>query len=172
MTRNLFTRRATLFTLLASLLITPSNFYAEPSLPLQQQPPNISVNGFYSMDKAKQGRALQAAVVMEIPQGYHVNSNRPLSKYAEATTLKIEAPGGLRVSPVSYPRAVTKKFGFSKDPLAVYEGETAITLPLAAAAGAKKGAQTLKGKLRVQACDDEKCYPPRTLEASLPVTVK
>ncbi len=122
--------------------------------------------------EVKAGDSRVAEVKLTIAQGYHINANPPTFSYLKATELTVEPGQGVTAGKPTYPASVTRKFSFSKDPLAVYEGETAIKLPLAAAADAKKGAQTLKGKLRVQACDDEKCYPPRTLEASIPVTVK
>ena len=122
--------------------------------------------------EVKAGGSAEAAVKLTIAQGYHINANPPTFSYLKATELTVEAGQGVTAGKPAYPASVTRKFSFSKDPLAVYEGETAIRLPLAAAADAKKGPQTLKGRLRVQACDDEKCYPPRTLETSIPVTVK
>lgn len=118
------------------------------------------------------GGSAEAEVRLTIAQGFHVNANPPTFSYLKATELTVEPGQGVTAGKPAYPASVTRKFSFSNDPLAVYEGETAIKLPLAAAADAKKGAQTLKGRLRVQACDDEKCYPPRTLEAPIPVTVK
>ena len=46
---------------------------------------------------------------MEIPGGYHVNANRPLGKYAIPTTVKIEAPKGVIVGPIVFPRALVQK---------------------------------------------------------------
>lgn len=122
--------------------------------------------------EVKAGGSADAAVRLTIAPGYHINANPPSFSYLKATELTVEPGQGVTAGKPTYPASVTRKFSFSNDPLAVYEGETAIALPLAAAADAKKGAQTLKGKLRVQACDDEKCYPPRTLEAPIAVTVK
>src|SRR3954471_24763320 len=98
------------------LLALPLNFQAE-SLSLIQ--PNISANGFFSADKAQQGRTLQAAVVLDIPSGFHINSDRPLANFLIPTSLKIEVPGGIRVGPVSYPRALLRNFSFSQDKLSV-----------------------------------------------------
>jgi hypothetical protein len=61
-------------------------------------------------------------------------------------------------------------FSFAEQPLAVYEGNVTIPIPLTAAPGAK-GQRTIPFKIRVQACDTEKCYPPATLDASLPIEV-
>jgi hypothetical protein len=118
------------------------------------------------------GGTTEATVKLAVASGFHINANPPSFSYLKATELTVEPGAGVTVGKPTYPPSVTRKFTFSKDPLAVYEGETEIKLPLTAAADAKKGAQTLKGKLRVQACDEEKCYPPRTIEAAIPVTVK
>ncbi len=120
----------------------------------------------------KAGGAAEATVKLTIASGYHINANPPSFSYLKATELTVEPGEGVTAGKPTYPSSVTRTFTFSKDPLAVYEGETAIKLPLTAAADAKKGARNLKGKLRVQACDDEKCFPPRTMETSIPVTVK
>jgi hypothetical protein len=120
----------------------------------------------------KAGSSGEASVKLTIASGYHINANPPSFSYLKATELQIEPSAGITPGKPVYPSSVTRTFAFSKDPLAVYEGETAIKLPLSAAGNAQKGAQTLKGKLRIQACDEEACYPPRTLETSIPVTVK
>lgn len=120
----------------------------------------------------KAGGSAEASVKLTVASGYHINANPPSFSYLKATELQVEPNGGVTPGKPVYPASVTRKFAFSKDPLAVYEGETAIKLPLSAAGDAQKGAQTLKGKLRIQACDEEACYPPRTIETSIPVTIK
>lgn len=120
----------------------------------------------------KAGGTAEASVKLKIASGYHINANPPSFSYLKATELTVEPVAGITVGTPAYPSSVTRTFAFSKDPLAVYEGETAIKLPLTSAANAQKGAQTLKGKLRIQACDEEACYPPRTIETTIPVTVK
>src|SRR3712207_434112 len=99
MRRKNYLRLALLSSLALSLFTFPVNFYAD-SKPQPPAPalatsttaqPSISVNGFFSTDKAQRGRMVQAAVVMEIPRDFHVNGNKPLGKYAVATTLKIDA---------------------------------------------------------------------------------
>ncbi|HEV3471549.1 MAG TPA: zinc ribbon domain-containing protein, partial [Pyrinomonadaceae bacterium] len=54
---------------------------AAPAAPPAQSD-QIGVNGFFSVDPAQQGATFQGAIVMGIPRGLHVNSNRPLGKYA------------------------------------------------------------------------------------------
>src|SRR6201982_841515 len=71
--------------------------------------PNINIKGYYSNDKAQRGRVVRAAIVIDIPSGYHVNANRPLGKYAIPTSVKIEAPKGVTVGPISFPRPIVRK---------------------------------------------------------------
>jgi Disulphide bond corrector protein DsbC len=120
----------------------------------------------------KAGGSAEVALKLTIANGYHINANPPSFSYLKATELTVEPSEGVTPGKPVYPSSVTRKFAFSKDPLAVYEGETAIKLPLNAAGNAQKGAHTLKGKLRIQACDEEACYPPRTIDTSIPVTIK
>ena len=131
---------------------------------------NIGVNAFFSADKAQRGRTTQAAVVLDIPQGFHVVSNRPLDKYALPTVVRVEAPNGIRVSPVTYPRGLTRRFNFANQ-LSVYEGRTVmrfnVTVP------ANYGADTAQVRVRVryQSCDDNACYPPVTRDVGMQLAV-
>ncbi|HWT03078.1 MAG TPA: protein-disulfide reductase DsbD domain-containing protein [Pyrinomonadaceae bacterium] len=137
-----------------------------------EAPPADVVRMEVPATEIKSGGTAEATVKLTVASGYHINANPPSFSYLKATELTVEPGEGVTAGKPTYPSSVTRTFAFSKEPLAVYEGETAIKLPLTAAAGAKKGAQTLKGKLRIQACDEEKCFPPRTMDAPIPVTVK
>ena len=117
------------------------------------------------------GGAAQAVVRIKIAGGYHINGN-PASKYQIATSLSVEPGQGVTAGKTIYPPSVSKRFSFSNEPITVYEGEAVIKQPLRAESSASKGSQTLKGKLKVQPCDEHVCYPPLTLDISIPVNVK
>ena len=78
---------------------------------------------------------------------------------------------GVTAGKPAYPQALTRKFHFTPQPLAVYEREATIRLPLRVSANAPKGAQNLRVLVHVQACDEEKCFPPTTIETAIPVTI-
>src|SRR4051794_9649408 len=69
---------------------------------------DVKTRGEFSYDKAPRGKAVQAAIVIDIPNGYHVNSNLPLGKYAIPTQLTVEGPKGVRITPVIYPRSTVR----------------------------------------------------------------
>ncbi|HEX8560033.1 MAG TPA: protein-disulfide reductase DsbD N-terminal domain-containing protein [Pyrinomonadaceae bacterium] len=140
----------------------------------EPQPANIGVNGFFSVDPAQQGSTFQAAVVMDIPRGLHVNSNRPLGKYAVPTTLRVDAPKGFRVTPVTYPRGAVRSFRFggsAEERLAVYEGRAIFRFNVSVPAGHPLRIETVRVSLRFQSCSDEVCFPPATRELPLRIAV-
>jgi DsbC/DsbD-like thiol-disulfide interchange protein len=152
-----------------TLLLSPAGLYATA---LSQSPPNISVNGYISGDSVRRGRSAQAVVVMEIPSGFHVNSNRPLEKFLIPTQLQIEAPAGVKVSAVTYPRALLRQLKFSKNRVAVYEGKATMRFNVTLPASFGSDSTELKARLKYQSCNDEVCFPPQTREISIPVRVR
>jgi thiol:disulfide interchange protein DsbD len=118
------------------------------------------------------GGAAEVHVKVLVKEGYHINANPPTFPYLKATEVSVEAGEGLTADKPWYPASVKRTFEFAEKPLAVYEGETEIKLPLKAAATAAKGARTLPLKLRVQACDEKACYPPGTLDIPVGLTIK
>lgn len=148
---------------------TTHAIFAPPSA--MQSAPNIGVNGYLSLDKVPKGRVIQVAVVMDIPSGYHVNSNRPLEKFLVATQLSVEAPHGVRVGAVSFPRALLRNFQFSKDKLSVYEGRAILRFTVTVPAAFESGSLEIKAKLRYQSCSDSLCFPPQTREVKLEAPV-
>jgi DsbC/DsbD-like thiol-disulfide interchange protein len=156
--------------LISAVLIIPSSFYSATIA--QSGPPNISVNGSLSANKVKRGRTVQATVVMTIPSGYHVNSSRPLEKFLIATQLKVEAPKGISVSAVSYPRAVLRKFQFSKNRVSVYEGRPTMRFSISVPNAVSTGSKEIKVRVRYQSCNDDACFPPQNKDVSLWLNVE
>jgi thioredoxin:protein disulfide reductase len=118
------------------------------------------------------GESGEALVRLQITNGYHVNANPPSFPYLKATELEITPADGIAVEFMTYPDPLTRKFAFSEQPLAVYEGETIVKARLKADKTAKPGKHNLSAKLRVQACDDKVCYAPGTLDVLVPVNIK
>ena len=159
-------RNSTLLRLFALtiVLLLPVTLYSMPS---PQTAAAVVVTGSFTQDRVSKGRSVHAIVVMDIPGGLHVQSNRPLDKFLVATKLDVEAPGGMKISPISYPRAVMRKLKFSKGMVAVYEGRATIRFNITVPANYAGGSSEIKGRLRFQACNDEACFPPVTREVKM-----
>lgn len=177
MRRKVFTRRTALL-LFFAILLAPTQFTsgaapASPATPAQGG--NVGINGFFSVDPARQGSTFQAAVVMEIPRGLHVNGNRPLGKYAIPTTVKVSAPRGMKVTAVTYPRAQVRSFRFGEgvpaERLAVYEGRSIMRFNVTVPADFERGVARIRVNVRYQSCSDSVCFPPRNEELVLPIAI-
>ena len=133
----------------------------------QQQPVTASADE----TRLKAGGEGEAAVRLDIAPGYHVNANPPSDKFYIGTEVRAEAQEGVKPGTPVYPKGVERKLSFSDKPLSVYEGRVVIKLPLRAEKTAAQGRHTFRAKVRVQPCDDERCLPPREIDAAIPVTV-
>jgi thioredoxin:protein disulfide reductase len=112
----------------------------------------------------------EALVLLNIEPGYHVNANPATYPYLIATEVTADKTEGIDVGKAIYPPAKKQKFQFADEPLAVYEGQVEVRLPIKVAS--KGGARSLPLKVLVQACDHEKCFPPATLNTNVSVEVK
>jgi len=113
----------------------------------------------------------EASIKLLIMSGYHVNANPATYPYLIATEVTPGKVAGISTKRAKYPPSKTQKFEFADEPLAVYEGEVEVQLPLKADAKAA-GQISLPLTVRVQACDKEKCFPPAMLSTGLQITVK
>ena len=105
------------------------------------------------------------SLVVTLEPGWHVNAHEPGRKYLIPTTLEVDPPPQSTVVAVRYPEPVSRTLPFAGDqPLALYEGTFAIEVDLD---GPAEG--PLSGRLRYQACSDERCLPPRVATATLPL---
>ncbi|MEW6208199.1 MAG: protein-disulfide reductase DsbD domain-containing protein [Acidobacteriota bacterium] len=118
--------------------------------------------------RIKPGVAAPVEVIIDIDAGYHINSNRPAEEFLIGTSLKLEKLAGVTATRVVYPKAKIQKFQFSEKPLSVYDGRVVLKFTARAAAA---GLYTLKGKLTVQACNDEACLRPATIDVDIPIEV-
>jgi hypothetical protein len=112
-----------------------------------------------------------ANIELVVAPGFHINANPATASYLIATEVQPGKVDGLTVADkLKYPAPKMETFTFSDQPLAVYEGSVTIPIPLTPAPGAN-GQRTIPFKIRVQACDNEKCFPPATVDAALPIDI-
>ena len=162
-------RFITQLALTTALLLVPGSFFAKP---LPQSAPNIPVDGSLVSNKIQRGRTVQGSIVIDIPSGYHANSNRPLERFLIATQLQIEAPKGVRVGAIIYPRALLRSLKFSKSKVSVFEGRTTIRFSASVPRDFQGNSAELKAKLRFQSCSDDTCFPPQNIEKKLWLNVE
>jgi hypothetical protein len=122
-----------------------------------------------------------ASFTLSISPGFHINANPATFPYLIATevTLTSDPDESLTTGKPIYPVGIKKKFAFADQPLSVYEGDVIITVPVRLPGKGeshghpgKDANLSLPITVRVQACDQEQCYPPAMVESTISVSVK
>jgi thiol:disulfide interchange protein DsbD len=152
------------------LIIVAALPSAQPQIPSGREV--VSPSGYVSLEPVARGSNFQLAVVLKIRQGFHINARKPSAEYLIPTDLRANLPAGFKsTGEISYPPGELHTFAFTKTPLNVYQDKVVLRVPLAAQSDAPLGAQHIPLKLRYQACSNEVCLPPVTLDVDAAVTV-
>jgi hypothetical protein len=148
------------------------------SVPVWAQ--TIQMGGFGQQDAAKKGHVELVSDAVEVqtggPQvvelefrvdpGFHINSHTPKDGLLIPTVFQATA-GGVKVLGETYPAGSSFRLTVGAgETLDVYQGEFRVGLRVVA----PKGASTLTGSLRYQACDNAACFPARTLAVRVALT--
>jgi Disulphide bond corrector protein DsbC. len=130
-----------------------------------------NVSGSIGNGTIKRGGTARGTIVLDIPGGLHVNSNRPNNEYAIPTVVRLSSSEA-RVGAVTYPRGKTRKFAFSEKPISVYEGRTVFGFNVTVPTRFRGKIVRVRAVVRYQACNDEVCFPPREKEVILTARVQ
>ena len=129
----------------------------------------LSVKNYLSLDKVQPGSQFQMAVVVEIAKGWHVNAN-PAKEGFIATQITLPDAPHLTFAEVVYPAGdVLKLASIGEAP--VYHDTITIGIQADLSQTAPVGLSTLGFQLQYQACNDEQCLLPETLDFSIPIEV-
>ena len=126
---------------------------------------------FVSKIKVLPGDMLKLALRLKIIKKWHVHAARLADEFLVPTTLTIEPQEGFEVIETIYPKPKLGKYDYSETSLEVFEGEVLIGVLLRIASNCPPGPRQLKAKLKYQACDNEGCLPPKTVEILHPVEI-
>jgi uncharacterized protein YyaL (SSP411 family) len=104
----------------------------------------------------------QLQVTLQIPEGWHVNSDSPGNPDLIGTRLTLSSDSGWQLDSVNYPQGERLKLEFQEDPISLYTGDITIQARLQPAPRAGENL-TLPVQVRLQACDEKVCLPPEQI---------
>jgi thiol:disulfide interchange protein len=116
-------------------------------------------------DGVRPGTVVRAGLKVALPEGFHVQSNKPRDPLLIPTELTVEEASGVRAVELVFPEAEDFKQEGLDQPLLVFEREFVIGVRLAVPASLAPGEVVVPARLRYQACDDKICYAPTTAQA-------
>ncbi len=109
-------------------------------------------------------------VRVTIKEGYHIQANDVQGEFIIPTTVEIRGEDILVTGKPSFPASKKLNLGGSGEYLDVYDGHFEVAVPFRTKKSLPPGEYVLDGRLRYQACDDKRCFPPRVI--NFPVLLK
>lgn len=119
----------------------------------------VTVDSTVDEGTVSRGGTFKGKIHILIPEGLHINSNKPNSEYAIPTTVRITG-AGMKPATIEYPEGTNRKFQFSDIELNVYEGNIVIPFSISVPKNFRGEKLTVNALVRYQACTEEVCYPP------------
>jgi hypothetical protein len=119
------------------------------------------------------GHPAPVTFTFRIQPGYHINSNKPLMPELIPTQLKFSLPSSdMVIGRVQYPAGQLMAFAFDpSQKLSVYSGDFSVKAVVVAPPSASTGTYTVHADLKYQACDNNACYPPKSVPLAFEVRV-
>lgn len=138
----------------------------------QTEEPIVTVKVLPSVEVFRPGQAYPFTLEVTIRSPYHINADLPSEDYLIGTTVDFKSAPGATFGKLAFPPAEMRRFSFSQNPLAVYEGTIKVTAEIALAAGFKGNEVAIEGTVGYQACNDQSCLPPAEATFSKKVPVE
>jgi len=115
------------------------------------------------------GKPSPVILHFRVARGLHINSHTPSDKFLIPTDFSIPDSTGVRLNAVNYPPGTIISLAFDPSTkLSVYTGEFAIQARIEAT----PGNHPVQAKLHYQACDQNQCMPPKTIDVPIEVIGK
>lgn len=145
------------------LLIFAINIFAQES-------EHLSYRVYSDRNSYSVKDTVKIALKVKINEKYHINSYNP-SDDSYIKTEVISKSENLKQIAVFYPQHKMYKFSFSDTEIPVYEGEFLIGLTFLQKENAKEGEYVIPIEMTYQACDNNACYPPKTIKSEIKVNI-
>ena len=115
------------------------------------------------------GRPSAVTMHFRVAQGLHINSHTPSDEFLIATDFSIPDGMGVRLGTATYPPGKIISLAFDPSTkLSVYTGDFDIEARIVAT----PGNHLVQARLHYQACDQNECMPPKTINVPIDVIGK
>ncbi len=132
----------------------------------------VEVQVFPSAKPVQPGSAIRMAVLIQIQDGWHINAHEGLLDFLIPANLSLdENPYGTLTQNPSYPAGTKKSLAGLSQSFSVYEKAVTFYADIKLSSSLKPGLVKLPFKLKIQACNDQSCLSPTTINTELPLEV-
>jgi uncharacterized protein YyaL (SSP411 family) len=135
-------------------------------------PPQVRVEAEVVSADVTAGGRVRVEVRLAIPEGWHINSHRPLQEYLIPTELRLEPGETYQLMRVDYPEGETVTLPFNPEPLSVYQGTVTLAAEVRVPPSLGAGTHTIPIRVSYQACSDRECLAPVEARVEAPFLLK
>ena len=141
-------------------------------LPKQQTEPVeiVTAHGVLSVNQVQPGSTFQMAIVMKFAPNWHANAN-PAGEGLIPTEVILPDHADLIFGEVVYPKADVLEIASLGGKVPVYHDEVVLGFQATLLDSAPFGQITLPFQLTYQACSDEQCLLPKTIDVDVAIEV-
>ena len=125
-----------------------------------------------SKQTAAPGETVLLTIKLKLAEKAHANSNSPADPLLIPTVFIPKKGENMEWGLIEYPEATEVMASYSVEPLKVFEDGAEIKVEVKIKDDFKENNLKIEGRLRIQVCDDQQCYPPKTISLSTQIEVK
>jgi len=129
----------------------------------------VDVVSVFSMSVAELGGVYDAAVVIDITPGWHINSATPYQDYLIAAEVLFGSIESIVPGDLTYPKGVDETLG--EERMSVYADRIVIPFQVTIDSMLAAGTYTLPITMTYQPCNDRECRAPEDVDIPLRITV-
>jgi DsbC/DsbD-like thiol-disulfide interchange protein len=116
---------------------------------------------YLSVDRLPAGETVRIAVVLDIEEGWHINTNPARPDFVKPTTITLRGKHGTEIKKLAYPKGTDLQIAGMKEPQGVYEGRVVLFGDLVVPKEAARQTEELTVEVKFQACNEKQCLAPK-----------
>ena len=136
-----------------------------------KKPAIATARSYLSVDRLTAGGVCRIVMIVDIKDGWHINTNPSNPKFLIPTSFSIKSKHGTKLVRVRYPAGKKLVLEGFDDPIHVHEKRAVIYGELEIPAAAVGKAEELELTVRYQPCNEVRCLRPTTVTLTGKITV-
>lgn len=132
---------------------------------------HISPQVYLDVDRLPAGQKARVAVVIDVEQGWHINTNPARPEFVVPTSVSLKAKHGTKLASLAYPKGTEIAIEGFDQPVSVYEGRVMLFGTLEVPKETPSPTEELTIEIKFQACNDRQCLAPKSAKLTGKVPV-
>jgi len=153
-----------IFFLYSLLLLTGGNIFS------QHKKTDVVDISFSTVPDSVKKNNFTILININIKEGWHINSNKPLDEYLTPTSVMLKDSSGIKISGIEYPPELISKLQFSDSELSLYEGNVSIKVNIEVEESFLKNKSKTEFELQYQSCNNQTCLFPVIKTITVPLS--